>query len=89
MLDVPIKSPPPVLPMLMPVLHILLSFHIRMSSISSMKLQNKHTCFSNIWSIRDILKWPTLTKSASSSSSDNRVDLVASRDDGKSPRGQD
>ena len=35
------------------------------------------------------LKRPTLTKSASSSSSDNRVDLVASRDDGKSPRGQD
>ena len=35
------------------------------------------------------LKRPTLTKSASSSSSDNRVDLVAPRDDGKSPRGQD
>ena len=36
-----------------------------------------------------LLKWPTLTKSASSSSSDNRGDQVAPRDDGKSPRGQD
>ena len=35
------------------------------------------------------MKRPTLTKSASSSSSDNREDLVAPRDDGKSPRGQD
>ena len=36
-----------------------------------------------------MVKWPTLTKSTSSSSSDNRSDLVAPRDDGKSPRGQD
>ena len=36
-----------------------------------------------------ILKQPTLTKSASCSSSNNRDDLVAPRDDGKSPRGQD
>ena len=35
------------------------------------------------------LKRPTLTKSASCSSRDNRGGLVAPRDDGKSPRGQD
>ena len=37
----------------------------------------------------ETLKRPTLTKSASCSSRDNRSDLVAPRDDGKSPRGQD
>ena len=37
------------------------------------------------WSV----KRPTLTKSASCSSRDNRENLVAPRDDGKSPRGQD
>ena len=35
------------------------------------------------------LKQPTLTKSTSSSSSDNGSGLVAARDNGKSPRGQD
>ena len=35
------------------------------------------------------MKRPTLTKSARSSSSDNKSGLVAPRDDGKSPRGQD
>ena len=42
-----------------------------------------------IYAETHLLKQPTLTKSASSSSSDNRGRLVAPRDDGKSPRGQD
>ena len=37
----------------------------------------------------NILKRPTLTKSTSSSSRDNRGNQIAPRDDGKSPRGQD
>ena len=44
---------------------------------------------SHFSSQRQILKQPTLTKSASYSSRDNRGNQVAPRDDGKSPRGQD
>ena len=40
-------------------------------------------------SLSCILKQPALTKSASSSSSNNKNGLVAPRDNGKSPRGQD
>ena len=50
------------------------------------------TCLTWSWSSnsqRCTLKWPTLTKSTSSSSSDNGSGLVAPRDNGKSPRGQD
>ena len=49
--------PPPILPMLMLVLYILLSFHIRMSSISSMKLISELGLKwnSNVCNIRD--KW--------------------------------
>ena len=63
---------------------------IAASAVNNVSVFSCWSCFyewsttSSIW-----MKRPTLTKSTSSSSSDKWSGLVAPRDDGKSPRGQD
>ena len=58
--------------------------HFNWTILQKSEVMHQHACLPP-----SFLKRPTLTKSASSSSSNNSDNQVAPRDNGKSPRGQD